>query len=219
MSPAGGHKNFHNQHYLQPPVVVPLLVGIVHHNIIPFMLLSAVHTTCGCSGAVNHGHNAGLCTILTCSWCVANFGFESLGARPHRRRRCPSRWTSGASTWCSPRLMATTAAHPHTCMPPRPPPPQPLPIGVPSTSRHASRWTSATYLTRKIVKYSSTATAMSLEEAGATVVSKHRKKKRAKKMRARAKAAAKRARQADVGRLSPCTGESPCEGQPLPRLL
>jgi hypothetical protein len=72
------YKNFHNQHYLQPPVVVPLLVGIVHHNIIPFMLLSAVHTTCGCSGAVNHGHNAGLCTILTCSWCVAKFGFEKM---------------------------------------------------------------------------------------------------------------------------------------------
>jgi hypothetical protein len=72
------YKNFHNQHYLQPPVVVPLLVGIVHHNIIPFMLLSAVHTTCGCSGAVNHGRNAGLRTILTCSWCVANFGFEKM---------------------------------------------------------------------------------------------------------------------------------------------
>jgi hypothetical protein len=73
-----GHKNFHNQHYLQPPVVLPMGVGIVHHNIIPFMLLSAVHTTCVCSGAVKHDHNAGLCIILMCSWCVANFGFEKM---------------------------------------------------------------------------------------------------------------------------------------------
>jgi hypothetical protein len=40
------------------------------------MLLYGVHTTCGCSGAVNHGYNVRLCIILACSWCVANFGFE-----------------------------------------------------------------------------------------------------------------------------------------------
>jgi hypothetical protein len=51
-------------------------VGIVYHNIVPIMLLYGVHTTYGCSGAVKHGYNVGLCIILTCSWCVANFGFE-----------------------------------------------------------------------------------------------------------------------------------------------
>jgi hypothetical protein len=57
----------------------------VHHNIIPFMLLSAVHTTYVCSGAVKHDYNAGLCIILMCSWCVANFGFEKMCLSRHRQ--------------------------------------------------------------------------------------------------------------------------------------
>jgi hypothetical protein len=54
----------------------------VHHNIVPVMLLHGVHTACGCSGAVNHGYNVKLCIILTCSWCVANLGFENRDQPP-----------------------------------------------------------------------------------------------------------------------------------------
>ena len=43
-------------------------MGNVHHNLVLVLLLHRVHTTCGCSGAAEHGHNGGLCIILTCSW-------------------------------------------------------------------------------------------------------------------------------------------------------
>jgi chromosome segregation ATPase len=45
------------------------------------MLLHGVHTKCGCSGAVEHGHRGGLCIALTCSWRVANFGSYHIGAQ------------------------------------------------------------------------------------------------------------------------------------------
>jgi hypothetical protein len=54
-----------------------LQVGIVHHNLVPVVPLYGAHTTCGCFRAVEHGHNGGLCIVLACSWCVANFGFCS----------------------------------------------------------------------------------------------------------------------------------------------
>ena len=44
------------------------------HNLVLVMLLHGMHTICGCSGAVEHGHDEGLCIVFTCSWCVANFG-------------------------------------------------------------------------------------------------------------------------------------------------
>jgi hypothetical protein len=43
------------------------------------MLLYGVHTTYVCSGAVEHGQSGGLRTVLTCSWCVANFGWAGGG--------------------------------------------------------------------------------------------------------------------------------------------
>eukprot|EP01047_Picozoa_sp_COSAG01_P023835 COSAG01_NODE_1452_length_10260_cov_26.827970_13_plen_314_part_00 len=46
------------------------------HNLFLVTLPYGVHTTCGCSGAVEHDHNGGLCIVLTCSWCVANFGYD-----------------------------------------------------------------------------------------------------------------------------------------------
>jgi hypothetical protein len=49
-------------------------VGIVNHNLVFVLLLYGVHTTCGCSGAAEHGHKGGLCFFYTCSWRVANFG-------------------------------------------------------------------------------------------------------------------------------------------------
>jgi hypothetical protein len=49
-------------------------VGIVHHNLVFALLLYGVHTTCGCSGAAEHGHKEGSCFFYTCSWRVANFG-------------------------------------------------------------------------------------------------------------------------------------------------
>jgi hypothetical protein len=51
-------------------------VGTVHHNLVLVMPLYGVHTTYGFSRAVEHGQSGGLCTVLTCSWCVANFGSE-----------------------------------------------------------------------------------------------------------------------------------------------
>eukprot|EP01047_Picozoa_sp_COSAG01_P047156 COSAG01_NODE_4480_length_4985_cov_15.664142_2_plen_74_part_00 len=52
-------------------------MGTVHHNLVLVMLLYGVHTACGDSGAVEHGQSGGLCTVLTCSWCVANFGYAT----------------------------------------------------------------------------------------------------------------------------------------------
>ena len=43
------------------------------------MPLYGVHTTCACSGAVEHGHNRGLCIVIACSRCVANFGSDVRG--------------------------------------------------------------------------------------------------------------------------------------------
>jgi hypothetical protein len=54
-------------------------VDTVHHSLVLVTLLYGVHTTCECSGAVEHGHNGGLCTVLTCSWRVANFGSPTFG--------------------------------------------------------------------------------------------------------------------------------------------
>eukprot|EP01047_Picozoa_sp_COSAG01_P032858 COSAG01_NODE_2392_length_7773_cov_9.347928_3_plen_338_part_00 len=51
------------------------MVGIMHHNLVSVQLFSGLHTPCVCSGATDHGYNGELCIILTCSWCVANFGF------------------------------------------------------------------------------------------------------------------------------------------------
>jgi hypothetical protein len=51
--------------------------ALCNHNLVPVILRYGVYTTCGCSGAVEHGHNRGLCIVLTFSWCVANFGFSS----------------------------------------------------------------------------------------------------------------------------------------------
>jgi len=53
------------------------------------MLLYAVHTIYECSGAVEHGHNGGLCTVFTCSWRVANFGSPTLSG--HSSNWCPRR--------------------------------------------------------------------------------------------------------------------------------
>eukprot|EP01047_Picozoa_sp_COSAG01_P052812 COSAG01_NODE_5592_length_4159_cov_12.092365_2_plen_176_part_00 len=53
-------------------------MGTVHHNLVLVLLLRGVHTTCGCSGAAEHGHNGGLCIVFTCSWRVANFGSPTL---------------------------------------------------------------------------------------------------------------------------------------------
>jgi hypothetical protein len=39
------------------------------------MLPYGLHTTRGCSGAVEHSCNGRLCIVLTCSWYVANFSF------------------------------------------------------------------------------------------------------------------------------------------------
>jgi hypothetical protein len=52
----------------------------VHHNLVLVLLLYGVHTTCGCSGAAEHGHNGGLCIVYTCSWRVANFGSPTLSS-------------------------------------------------------------------------------------------------------------------------------------------
>jgi hypothetical protein len=50
----------------------------VHHQFVLVMLLYGVYTTCGCFGAVDHGHNGGLYVVFTCSWRVANFGSATL---------------------------------------------------------------------------------------------------------------------------------------------
>jgi hypothetical protein len=52
--------------------------ALCNHNLVLVMLLYGVHTTCGCFGAVQHCLNGGLCIVLTCSWCVANFVFRAL---------------------------------------------------------------------------------------------------------------------------------------------
>jgi hypothetical protein len=57
-------------------------VSTVHHNFVPVMTYYGVHTTCGCSGAVERGYNGRVCNILTCSWCVANFGSVNAKAQP-----------------------------------------------------------------------------------------------------------------------------------------
>jgi hypothetical protein len=57
----------------------------VHHNLVLIMLLYGVHTTCECSGAVEHGLQESLCIVLTCSWCVANFGTDWPSAQDRRR--------------------------------------------------------------------------------------------------------------------------------------
>jgi hypothetical protein len=76
------------QRYLQPPFVVPMCVSgcTVHNNLVLVLRLYGVHTTCECSGAVEHGHNGGLCIVLTCSWRVANFGSPTFGTRTRARR-------------------------------------------------------------------------------------------------------------------------------------
>jgi hypothetical protein len=61
-------------------------VGTVHHNLVLVLLLYGVHTTCGCSGAAEHGHNGGLCIVFTFAWRVANFGSATLSRCP-----CPKR--------------------------------------------------------------------------------------------------------------------------------
>jgi hypothetical protein len=75
------------QRYLQPPFVVPMCVSgcTVHNNLVLVLRLYGVHTTCECSGAVEHGHNGGLCIVLTCSWRVANFGSPTFGTRTRAR--------------------------------------------------------------------------------------------------------------------------------------
>jgi hypothetical protein len=56
-------------------VVVPLCRWALCTTTVPPLLVYGVHPAHSCSRAVVHGHNAGLCTVLTCFWSVANFGF------------------------------------------------------------------------------------------------------------------------------------------------
>jgi hypothetical protein len=48
----------------------------MHHNRAPGLILCAMYTIRGCFGAANHGTSGSLCCISTCSWRVANFGFQ-----------------------------------------------------------------------------------------------------------------------------------------------
>eukprot|EP01047_Picozoa_sp_COSAG01_P008117 COSAG01_NODE_316_length_19004_cov_100.001322_3_plen_172_part_00 len=78
-------------------------MGTVHHNLVLVMLLYGVHTTCGYSGAVEHGQSGGLCTVLTCSWRVANFGSSLCVCPSSNTGAC---WTSSDNIdiWLDPIL-------------------------------------------------------------------------------------------------------------------